>query len=430
MEQDIQHACYLSASWLRPCPSCLPPWYVRLLLRIILCCRVLRCRAVCCSEASSGQWARAVCVLPTPLVWPYVAAYCRVLQCAVVCCSVLQCRAGFCSEATSGKLAWVVSVLPTPLVCPCAAAYCTVMQCVVVSCSVLQWGKFRPVGSGRVRPAYLPGMSVCCSVLPCVAVCCRVLRVLQSCAGCCSEASSAQLARAVCVLPTPLVRPCVAAYCRVLQCVVVSCGFVLWGKFRRVGSRYPRGVTTCCVWGCEWVRESDREVWVCVDGWMWVWVVGVPQWIIACRCYTEHVCICIRICVYFCVLYGRRHQQRLHRLFGLLFHIGSWCPARLNFWKVGTVVVLYGEFESGLTFENVYQAQLPWWCILSVTSSNVLTTNHLCTTQEFHPFICDIPRSCTCDMSHSYICDMPHSCVHVTWIVHVLSNSTRNPQLF
>jgi len=140
MERDIQHACYLSASWLGPCASCLPPWYVRLLLRITLCCSVL--------------------------------------------------------------------------------------QCVAVSCSVLRWSKFRPVGSGCVRPAYSPGMAVCCSVLPCVAVCCRVLRVLQSRAGGCSEASSALLARAVCVLPTPLVRPCVAAYSLVLQCVVLSCSFV------------------------------------------------------------------------------------------------------------------------------------------------------------------------------------------------------------
>ena len=51
-----------------------------------MCCSVLQCVAVCCSEESSESEQSRI-----------VSVCCSVLQCVAVCCSVLQCVAVCCS---------------------------------------------------------------------------------------------------------------------------------------------------------------------------------------------------------------------------------------------------------------------------------------------------------------------------------------------
>ena len=60
-----------------------------LLLRVVVCGRVLQCDAVCCSTISF----KLVDFVNSHLC---VAVWCNALQCVTVCCSVLQCAAESC----------------------------------------------------------------------------------------------------------------------------------------------------------------------------------------------------------------------------------------------------------------------------------------------------------------------------------------------
>jgi len=77
---------------------------------VAVCCFVLQCFAVCCSE-----------VIQTPYT---TGLFCSVLQCVAVCCSVLQCAVVCCCE-----------MIQTPYT---PGLFCSVLQCVAVCCSVLQ----------------------------------------------------------------------------------------------------------------------------------------------------------------------------------------------------------------------------------------------------------------------------------------------------
>jgi len=107
-----------------------------------MCCSVLQCVAVCCSQN------RADGILP-----PWIElACCNVLQCVAVCCSVLHPEQSRWNCATLNRA--------------------SVLQCVAVCCSVLQSEPSRWNCATLNRASVLQYVAMFCSVLQYVAVCC------------------------------------------------------------------------------------------------------------------------------------------------------------------------------------------------------------------------------------------------------------------
>jgi len=100
---------------------------------VAVCCSVLQCVAVWCSEL----------LLPFRMGLSLNSSLRCVLQCAVACCSVLQCVAVWCSELLLPFRMGLLLNSSLRCVLQCAVACCSVLQCVAVSCSChFEWDSY------------------------------------------------------------------------------------------------------------------------------------------------------------------------------------------------------------------------------------------------------------------------------------------------
>ena len=107
------------------------------MLRVVLCCTMLRCVAPCC------------------VVLHYVALCCTMLRCVALCCVVLHYVALCCTMLRCVALCCIVLRY--------AALGCTMLRCVALCWVVLHYA------------------ALCCTMLHCIALCCVVLHYVSLC---------------------------------------------------------------------------------------------------------------------------------------------------------------------------------------------------------------------------------------------------------
>jgi len=149
-----------------------------------VCCNLLQCVAVCCSENLQGDfwWYKQICITqgmrPCPLLG------CGVLQWVAVCCNLCQCVASSIYEAIS----WVMQTHShhtrneTMFLAQvgCVAVCWSVLQC-VLQCNVLMTQTHLHYARNRTMAfPWIWRIGVCCNVLQRVAVCCSALQCVAA----------------------------------------------------------------------------------------------------------------------------------------------------------------------------------------------------------------------------------------------------------